>query len=149
MKLIVAGGRTVHLLPVEIAVLDALRPVITEIVSGGAAGIDTDGEHWAKSSGVPVKQFVAKWQELGRKAGPIRNGEMASYADAVMLLPGGSGTENMKRAAEKRGLLIIDLREIGEMLRQGSEIASVGPNGPTEESEKPSQRKHDTLPRPR
>ena len=59
---------------------------ITEVVSGGARGIDTDGEHWAIGSGIPVKRFPADWDDLGKRAGFVRNAEMADYADALIAI---------------------------------------------------------------
>jgi len=44
-------------------------------------------------------------------AGPIRNGTMAHYADAVALFPGGRGTEDMARQSEQKGLEIFDYRQ--------------------------------------
>lgn len=109
MKLIIAGGRDYHLTESDHAkLLDLLPRGITEVVSGGAPGADTYGELWADFYRIPVKRFPADWNTHGRAAGPIRNREMAEYADAVVLFPGGRGTADMRRAAEKAGLEIFD-----------------------------------------
>ena len=60
------------------------RPV-TEIVSGKAPGIDTVGEAWAISNGIPVAEFPAEW-DLGKHAALLRNAEMAEYADAALVI---------------------------------------------------------------
>lgn len=59
---------------------------ITEVVSGCARGVDSLGETWADSAGIPVRQFPANWEKFGRAAGGFRNSEMADYADAAVIL---------------------------------------------------------------
>lgn len=46
----------------------------------------------------PVKVFKADWNKYGKKAGPIRNIEMANYADALILIWDGTsrGSFDMK-----------------------------------------------------
>jgi hypothetical protein len=57
-----------------------------EIVSGGAIGVDTIAERYAFEHDIPVKRFNAKWKELGKKAGIIRDREMVEYADSVVAI---------------------------------------------------------------
>lgn len=104
MKVIIAGGRDVK---------DAFNLVslatshcgfeITEVVSGGAKGVDEAGERWAILNDLPVKRFPADWAKNGKSAGPIRNRQMADYADALVAVWDGKspGTENMINTAEK------------------------------------------------
>ena len=97
MKTIIAGSRTIlDLKAVEQAVRES-GFTITEVVSGCSKGVDTLGEIWANNKKVPVKRFPAKWEELGRKAGPLRNLEMAAYADALIAVWDGTsrGTKHM------------------------------------------------------
>ncbi len=109
MKLIIAGGRNYRLTSMDIAMLDLLK--ITEVVSGGATGADASGESYAGSRGYPVKRFPADWKAHGKAAGPIRNRQMAEYADGVALFPGGRGTESMHREAKRAGIDIYDFRK--------------------------------------
>lgn len=106
MRLVIAGGRDYTLTRADYVSLDALavKLGVAEVVSGGAKGADAGGEDWAKSRGFPVRLFPAQWKRYGKRAGPIRNREMAEYADAVALFPGGSGTESMRREARRSGL---------------------------------------------
>jgi hypothetical protein len=105
MKLIIAGGRDYLFSQEDRDFLDGLTG-ITEVVSGGASGADAEGEKWARAQGIPIRVFKADWKTHGRGAGPRRNIEMAAYADAVALFPGGKGTDSMRREARKRGLQI-------------------------------------------
>jgi len=117
MKLIIAGGRNYRLTPADYDRLAVLRDAcdragdpITEVVSGCSVGVDTAGEDWAKRREIPVNPFPANWKKFGDSAGPRRNEEMAKYADAVVLFPGGKGTESMFHEAKKAGIRIFDWR---------------------------------------
>lgn len=109
MKTIIAGGRDYLLTPEDWCYLYNLE--ITEVVSGGATGADAGGEEYAVKHNIPIKRFPADWEKHGRAAGPIRNAQMADYADAVVLFPGGKGTNSMFKIATAAGLIIYDLRQ--------------------------------------
>lgn len=112
MKLIIAGGRDYKFTREDFDFISRIYDafLIEEIVSGGATGADRTGEIIADNRGTPVKRFPADWNQHGRAAGPIRNEEMAKYADAVVLFSGGKGTQNMFNQAQKHGLKIFDRR---------------------------------------
>lgn len=114
MKLIISGGRDYELRVKHILALNRLHGEhrITEVISGGATGVDADGENWAQDENIPVKFFHPDWKTHGRAAGPIRNAEMAAYADAVALFPGGRGTSSMRREAQKAGIRIFDFTNL-------------------------------------
>lgn len=87
--------------------------VPTEVVSGGARGVDAAGEAWASLRGIPVKRFPADWRAHGKAAGPIRNQAMAAYGEALVAIWDGvsAGTANMIAEARAAGLpvyVIID-----------------------------------------
>lgn len=107
MKLIIAGGRDYQFTAADFASLVAIKGV-TEVVSGGASGADKWGEVWARMDGIKLTVFPADWKNLGRRAGPVRNAQMARYADAVALFPGVRGTESMRAEAVKAGLKVFD-----------------------------------------
>ena len=79
-----------------------------EIVSGGAAGADALGERYARERGYGLKVFPAEWKKWGAAAGPIRNSQMADYADALIAFWDGksAGTRDMIRKAEEKGLRV-------------------------------------------
>lgn len=110
MKVIIAGSREGFTIEdVRIAVLNReFYGVITEVVSGGARGVDRLGEQWAKENDIPVKQFLPDWDGLGKKAGHVRNREMGDYADALIALWDGEskGTKGMIEYAQKKGLQV-------------------------------------------
>ncbi len=108
MKLIIAGGRNYRLSDEDRQELD--RIPISEVVSGGAPGADAGGELYAKDHCLTVTRFPADWRTHGKAAGPIRNRQMAEYADGVALFPGGRGTDSMFAEATKAGIEIYDFR---------------------------------------
>lgn len=101
MKVIVAGGRDFDDYELVKLILDCRKSKITEVVCGCASGADKLGERWATENGIPVTHFPADWDTHGKRAGYIRNEEMAKYADACVTFPGGRGTESMKKLAIK------------------------------------------------
>lgn len=113
MKIIIAGGRNYRFTGKDKSLLNelwSLEDKPEEVVSGGCSGADQQGEAWADEHGLPVKVFPANWDKFGRAAGAIRNRQMAEYADAVALFPGGAGTISMHREANRAKLKIFDFR---------------------------------------
>lgn len=109
MKTIIAGSRDCF---DTVALLEAIREsqfTITVVVSGTAKGVDQLGEAWAKANGIRIKKFRPDWDRYGLSAGPIRNREMAEYAEALIALWDGKskGTKNMIDEARKRGLKVF------------------------------------------
>lgn len=110
MKTIIAGSRTLtDYALVEQTVLDS-GFLITEVVSGGSKGADTLAEVWAVVNHIPFVEFSADWESYGRAAGPIRNKEMADYAEALILIWDGKskGSQSMLKEAEKKKLKIYE-----------------------------------------
>lgn len=109
MKVIIAGGRDYSWRRYDPLILQRLHEkyTFTEVISGGCSGADRGGEFWAKAMKIPVKVYPAEWSKYGRAGGPMRNYTMAKHADAVILFPGGRGTESMRKIAQDMGLPIL------------------------------------------
>lgn len=77
-----------------------------EIVSGGAQGADFLGERFASRYSLDLMPFPADWVTHGKAAGPIRNNEMADYADILIAFWDGEskGTKHMIQTALNKGL---------------------------------------------
>ncbi len=105
-KIIVAGGRHFEdYFMVQLA-LERVAAASDEIVSGGANGADALGERYAKEQNHPLKIFNADWEKHGKSAGPIRNQQMAVYADILVAFWDGKskGTRDMINKALIYGL---------------------------------------------
>lgn len=109
-KIIVGGGRDFNDFKLLSYVLDTEIPCKGrkdyEIVSGGAMGADRLGEKHALQYGMKLTIFPANWKKYGKGAGPIRNRQMADYADGLVCFWNGisRGTENMIDLAMKRDM---------------------------------------------
>ncbi len=109
MKVIIAGSRTITDYGLLVLAINRSCFDVTEIISGGAQGVDKMGERYAKEHGILLTIFPADWYKNGKAAGHIRNQEMADYAapdGALLALWDGtsSGTKNMIDTAKKVGL---------------------------------------------
>lgn len=113
MRTIIAGSRG----STRASLRAALRQCdwITEIasvVSGTCRGTDQHGEEWAKSVARPVTRFPAEWDKYGKRAGYIRNAQMAENADALIAVWDGAskGTKHMIDLAKAKGLRLLVYR---------------------------------------
>lgn len=108
MKIIIAGSREIiDYNRVSLAILKACEEKnwdITEVVSGGAKGVDHLGELWAKDHNIKIVQFIPTWvlfdsgiKRVDKSAGFKRNFQMAKYADALIAIWDGRshGTQHM------------------------------------------------------
>lgn len=106
MKVIIAGSRSFICDQVFYGAINVLCPYdITEVVSGGARGVDAMGERWAEINCYPLTKFPADWERHGKAAGPIRNKAMAEYADALFYIhyESSPGTADMIKQMKKLG----------------------------------------------
>lgn len=101
MKVIIAGSRSITDYDLLLRTIKNSRFEINEVISGGCRGVDLMGERYAEENDIPIIWFPADWKKHGKNAGPIRNKEMAEYADALIALYDGSsrGTANMIETA--------------------------------------------------
>lgn len=104
-QVIIAGGRDFTDYELLCRKCDKLfwnkRP--TAIISGMARGADSLGARYARENGIPVLEFPADWEGLGRRAGMVRNLQMLDAADAVVAFWDGEskGTGHTIREAMK------------------------------------------------
>jgi hypothetical protein len=110
MKTIIAGSRSITDLQLVTLAIESSNFAITEVVCGGARGVDDLGRKWAANGGrVPVKLFIPNWDLYPKVAGFKRNEEMAAYADALIAVWNGEsrGTKHMIDTAKKKGLKVF------------------------------------------
>jgi hypothetical protein len=98
LKVIIAGSRDIWCVERNVfEFVDSCPFRITEVVSGGARGVDRMGEYYAECNNLPIKRFTPDWEGYGKRAGFMRNTAMALYADALIAIWDGEskGTKHM------------------------------------------------------
>lgn len=80
MKIAVVGSRGITQVPLDVYI----PPQCTEIVSGGAVGVDTYAAAYARAHGLGLKEFLPDYKRYGRSAPLKRNDEIVAYADMVL-----------------------------------------------------------------
>lgn len=111
MKVVIAGSRDITHYDVVAEAYASCPFDVTEIISGCAKGVDTLGEQLASLICVPVCKFPADWDKHGKAAGPIRNRQMAEYADAAIVIHNGSkGSMNMISQMKRLNKPVYEVR---------------------------------------
>lgn len=97
MKTIIAGSRTITDYRILLEALTECGWEVSEVVSGAARGADRLGEQFAKEFGLPLHLYPADWDRYGKRAGYMRNQQMAENAEALIALWDGvsKGTVDM------------------------------------------------------
>lgn len=108
VKIIIAGSRGFNDFDELCRVCDSLINPDNDvtIVSGTAKGADRLGEQYAALRNYKIKRFPADWDKHGKKAGILRNNEMADYADNLIAFwdEESKGTTHMIGVADMKGL---------------------------------------------
>lgn len=118
LRIIIAGGRDFeNYFLLKTSVIEKISekipfPYEAVIVSGMAKGADKLGVQFANEMGLKLYRFPAEWERLGKRAGYVRNVEMAKFASEgdnkgmlVAFWDGKSkGTLHMINTAKKYGL---------------------------------------------
>lgn len=110
-RVIIAGGRDFYDYQFLSTAMNSLLRNITEeivVVCGQARGADTLGEQYAKEHGYCVDYYPANWEQYGKRAGYLRNEQMAQNADALAAFWDGKsrGTKHMIETARRHGLKV-------------------------------------------
>ena len=82
MKVAVIGSRGLTVGDLN----DYLPEGVTEIVSGGARGIDTCARQYALSAKIKLTEILPDYERYGRAAPLKRNNQIIDYADHVVAI---------------------------------------------------------------
>ena len=88
MKVAVVGSRTLRDVDLE----QYIPQETTEIITGGAYGIDTLAECYANRRGIPVRIFRPNYDLFGKLAPLARNDQIVDAADMVVAVWDGVST---------------------------------------------------------
>ena len=80
MKIAIIGSRNLSVKNLE----DYIPENVTEIVSGGAKGIDSDAANYAMEHRLKLKVFLPEYERYKRAAPLKRNIQIAEYADECL-----------------------------------------------------------------
>ena len=101
MKVAIIGSRKAHADHIERYLPDG----VTEIVTGGAKGVDADAMRYAQEKGLKLTVFEPRFHRYRKGAPLVRNREIVAYADCVIAFWDGvsRGTAYSIGEAEKQG----------------------------------------------
>jgi len=110
-KVIVAGSREFTDEKKVHKVLNKLKKEADfeiEIVSGLCRGPDMFGKNWAEKNNLKCHKYPANWNKYGKRAGFIRNEEMAKVGDILIAfhVNNSKGTQHMINLAIENGLKV-------------------------------------------
>ena len=80
MKVAIIGSRSIKVRDLE----KYLPNEVTEIVSGGAKGIDTCAREYANKAGIKLTEFLPEYNKYKRGAPLKRNMQIIEYSDIVI-----------------------------------------------------------------
>ena len=100
MKLAVVGSRNIK--EIDLA---PYTEGVTEIISGGARGVDTLAAAFAIANGIRLTEITPNYERYGRGAPIKRNYEIVDSADRVVVFWDGQsrGSQSVIKYAEKIG----------------------------------------------
>lgn len=101
MKIAVIGSRNLYVENLEVY----LPKDCTEIVSGGAKGVDQSAARFAETHAIKLTEFLPDYSRYGKAAPIVRNKQIVDYADSVLAFWDGksAGTRSVIRYCEKIG----------------------------------------------
>ena len=105
MKVAVVGSRGLKINDLGKYIPDE----VTEIISGGAKGVDTSAKEYALSHGIKLTEFLPEYERYGRSAPLKRNIQIIETADVVLAFWDGSsrGTKYVIDNCSKRNIPVI------------------------------------------
>lgn len=89
MKVAVIGSRNLRVVNLE----GYIPQGNTEIVSGGACGIDACAREYAKAHNLKLTEFLPEYSKYGKAAPLKRNLQIISYVDKVIAFWDGESTD--------------------------------------------------------
>ena len=99
MKVAVVGSRNIVVENIQ----QFLPENVSEIISGGAKGVDTCAEEYAKNNGIKMTVIKPDYKKYGKPAPLVRNKEIVKNAEFVVLVWDGKsrGTKFVLEHCEK------------------------------------------------
>lgn len=80
MKVAIIGSRGIN----DFDLSPFIPKNTTEIVSGGAVGVDTVAKIYALNNNIKYTEFLPEYDKYGKSAPILRNNDIISYSDFVL-----------------------------------------------------------------
>ncbi len=115
MKIAVIGSRSLN-----IKVFECYIPACaSEIVSGGAKGVDSMAKRFAEEHNLKYTEFLPQYEKYSKAAPLKRNNEIIDYSDIIVALWDGKsrGTEYVINRCKKinKALIVFELKNIDNL----------------------------------
>ena len=109
MRVAVVGSRSLSVKDLG----EFLPEGVSEILSGGARGVDASAKEYAEVKGIPLREFLPEYERYGRAAPLRRNLALLAEADLVLAFWDGRsrGTAFVIRECRRRGVPHRVIRE--------------------------------------
>ncbi len=109
MRVAVVGSRSLSVKNLG----EFLPEGVSEILSGGARGVDASAKEYAEAKGIPLRECLPEYERYGRAAPLLRNLALLAEADLVLAFWNGSshGTAFVIRECRRRGIPLRVIRE--------------------------------------
>jgi hypothetical protein len=111
MKVGIVGSRTITNYETIKEVLDKTLEKDDVIISGGASGVDSLAEMYARLNNLSCEVYKAEWDNYGKSAGFIRNSKIVEESDYIIAFWDGisKGTLDTIKKAENVGKQVIKI----------------------------------------
>lgn len=111
MKILICGSRDINDPALVSRAVSQSGMTPTQIISGGARGVDRLAKEFAASRGIEFTEYLADWDRYGKRAGFMRNCVMVGTADAVIAIWDGKsrGTKHSISYATSQGKRVFIL----------------------------------------
>lgn len=83
-KVGIVGSRWFTNYDVFLTELKSLNLKVDVIISGGAKGVDSLAEQYAKENNIPIIIYYPDWNKHGKSAGFIRNKRIVENSDSII-----------------------------------------------------------------
>jgi hypothetical protein len=104
MKVAIIGSRGLKVPDLE----NYVPPELTEIVSGGACGVDTSAREYANANNIKLVEFLPEYTKYGKVAPLKRNLQIIAYSDIVLAFWNGvnltPGTKHVIDNCKRQGV---------------------------------------------
>ena len=109
MRVAVVGSRSLSVKDLG----EFLPEGVSEILSGGARGVDASAKEYAEAQGIPLREFLPEYERYGMAAPLRRNLALLAEADLVLAFWDGRsrGTAFVIRECRRRGVPHRVIRE--------------------------------------